>query len=333
MRRLMSHLAHFSSISKQGELLCTQGLAYFFKNADARSAFADYISTQMGWTVGTDLTWRAEVRQQDGGRCDLEASAEGRQLVKVEGKLGALLVEGQLRSYVADLQKCSDTGLLLVLVPRRRAREIISSVSKEFALAGDGPWRLGDAYGCSIAVIYWEQVLDALSNVCSEPFISDLAQFQAMYRVLSGYDIEPITSDIELLSWREKEGDYLNLVDQVTRRLAQEGQILPMGSDRLARTDSESDRDNYQRRYVGRPLGTEQPYFSVGVRDPFAGHKTPIWLRFHRKTPKFSVICDRILSSRLSQGLIESGGHIWIPLDVPFNVDGEAQVELVGAAS
>jgi hypothetical protein len=43
-------------------------------------------------------------------------------LVKVEGKLGAPLGEGQLRSYVADLQKCSDTGLLLVPVPRRRAR-------------------------------------------------------------------------------------------------------------------------------------------------------------------------------------------------------------------
>jgi hypothetical protein len=87
-----------------------------------------------------------------------------------------------------------------------------------------------------------------------------------------------------------------------------------MGEDR--------DPHYYYRRYVCRPLGTERPCFSVGVRDPFAGHKTPVWLRFNRTTPKFSLIHDRLLASSLSQRLVESGGHIWIPLDVPLNVDG-----------
>src|SRR3546814_812558 len=179
MRRRMVQLAHFSSLAKQGELLCTQGLAYLLKDPEARRVFADYLAKQTGWSVGADLTWQAEARQEDGARCDLQASAEGRPQVKIEGKLGAALGDGQLRSYVADLQKCSDNGLLLVLVPRRRATEIASSLSKEFALAEDGLWRLGDTSRCSIAVSYWEEVLDALSNVCSEPFTSDLAQFQA----------------------------------------------------------------------------------------------------------------------------------------------------------
>jgi hypothetical protein len=84
----------------------------------------------------------------------------------------------------------------------------------------------------------------------------------------------------------------------------------------------------YHRRYVCRPLGTEQPCFSVGTCDPFGGHTTPIWMRFHRRTPKFSVIHDRLVASSLWQRLVESGGHIWIPLFVPLNAaDGERLVD------
>lgn len=323
MRRLMSHLAHFSSISKQGELLCTQGLTYLLRNPDACRAFAVHVSEQIGRPVDAELTWRAEARQRDGGRCDLQAPAEGNPQIKIEAKLGAPFGAGQLRSYVADL--CVDGGLLLVLVPRHRAAEIIASVSKEFTRSGEGPWLLGDQPGCLVGVIYWEDILDALNTVCSEPFSGDLAQFQAMYRALSGRDIEPITSDAEILAWRQKEGDYLNLVDRVTRRLTQDGQVLPIGLDRR-RADSEGACHSYQRRYVCLPFGNEQSCFSIGVRDPFEGHKTPIWLRFHLRTPGFTEIRDRLRASSLSRELLESGGHIWVPLHVLLNLDGDRQV-------
>jgi hypothetical protein len=114
--------------------------------------------------------------------------------------IAARLGEGQLGSYAADLQKCPDGGLLLVLVPRHREAEIKASVSKEFASSGEGPWQMGDAFGCSTGVIYWEDVVGALNTIRSEPFTGDLAQFQAMYRVLIGQDIEPVTSDAEMLA-------------------------------------------------------------------------------------------------------------------------------------
>src|SRR5665811_2375746 len=94
-----------------------------------------------------------------------------------------------------------------------------------FVVNGDGPWQPIDASGLSVAVICWEEILEVMGTVCSEPFTGDLAQFQAMYRVLIGYDIEPITSEAEVLAWREKEGVYVNLVDLVTRRLTREGQV------------------------------------------------------------------------------------------------------------
>ncbi|MBX5157611.1 hypothetical protein HJB89_10790 [Rhizobium sp. NZLR8] len=318
MRLLMSHLAQFSSLSKQGELLCTQGLAYLLQNPDARKSFGDHISKMVGRTVNSDLTWRAEARQTDGARPDLEGrTADGKLVVKIEAKLGAAFGEGQLSSYLGDLQKSSHSGMLLVLVPQYRVAAMKASVPSASPLTEDGPWQHGATPDFPVAVIDWEGVLVALRDVRSEPFRGDLAQFEAMYRVLEGHDIEPLRSVSDLLAWRERKQVFVNLVDRVSRHLAQQSRVLPMGKD----------RDDYQRRYVCLPLGTEQPCFSVGVRDPFAGYTTPIWLRFHRHTPKFSVIRERLVASGLSQRLTECDGHVWIHLDVPLNADGESLVD------
>jgi hypothetical protein len=166
--------------------------------------------------------------------------------------------------------------------------------------------------------------LASLSDVKSEPFSGDFAQFQAMYRVLKGYDIEPPTSDAEVLAWREKEGNYVNIVDYVTRRLTRDEreQVLPMGKEGQPPND-------FRSRYVRLPLGSDYPYFSIGTRDPFNGHKTPIWMRFNRTTPKFPIIEERLLASNFSESLVESDGHIWIPLNVRLNVDGDHQVDFL----
>ena len=82
----------------------------------------------------------------------------------------------------------------------------------------------------------------------------------------------------------------------------------------------------YLRRYVCRSIGAERPScFSVGVRDPFEGHDTPVWLRFHKGTPLFSMIRDHLRASDLT--LVEKNdGHVWIPLDVQLNADRNAVV-------
>jgi len=46
---------------------------------------------------------------------------------------------------------------------------------------------------------------------------------------------------------------------------------------------------------------------------------------YYGKRP--SIIRDRLDASELSQRLVKSGGHVWIPLDVPKHVDGEGLVE------
>ncbi len=83
--------------------------------------------------------------------------------------------------------------------------------------------------------------------------------------------------------------------------------------------------EGYRRRYVCQQFRGAASCFSVGVRDSFAEWVTPIWLRFNRSTGHFSLIRHRVAASTLRW--LESGGHIWMPLDMPPGVPGEQMVE------
>jgi hypothetical protein len=54
-------------------------------------------------------------------------------------------------------------------------------------------------------------------------------------------------------------------------------------------------------------------------------------MRFHRLTPDFARVRANLMSSDLAGRVVESGGHLWIPLDVPIGVDEERTVETLVA--
>ena len=66
MRRLMGHLAQFSSFFNQGEVLCTQSLTYLLQDAEARKVFSEHVASCVGTRVQDDLIWKAEACQPDG---------------------------------------------------------------------------------------------------------------------------------------------------------------------------------------------------------------------------------------------------------------------------
>jgi len=347
METLLGHISQFASFSTQGEVLCTQGLAYLLQEyREAQAEFATEIAAVTGVKIGDSLTWRAEVRQErDGGRPDLEActtatnplrngsddrerpdleayTTDNVPTVKIEAKLGAALDPGQLKSYTSDLQSRSPGSAFLVLVPRRRIKEATKMVAEVFELAGPSPWP-----NVAIAVVSWEAVLDAFGRVECGRFRGELEQFEAMYRVLSGGYIQPLAGPEELTEWRKRETDFVNLVNQVTRRLTTHHNVLPMGVEPLEQAPEELESKGYRRRYVCQTPGEPESCFSIGVRDPFKKKVSPIWLRFHKNTGRFCDIRDRLEASYLAPRLVRSGGHVWIPLDLPMGVDGSQMVD------
>jgi hypothetical protein len=49
-------------------------------------------------------------------------------------------------------------------------------------------------------------------------------------------------------------------------------------------------------------------------------------MRFNKTTGRFSEIRTRLQSSTLSPRLTVSGGHIWIPLEIPLQATNEEMV-------
>lgn len=325
---LLGYMSRFGSFSAQSEVLCTQGLTYLLQTyEDARSALAAEVSSRTGITIVDSLTWFAEALQDDQGRPDLEArSVNGVPVIKIEAKLGAELTANQLQSYEADLrQRNKGEAALLVLVPKGRTKEAIRVTAEALGLPGCGPWRLVDGYNTGVDVISWDELFAALREGKTGRFRYELEQLQAMYRVLSGDFIAPLASIDELHQWKARETDFLNLVDQVTRRLTTQHQLYPMGLESLECAANGYETGGYRRRFVCSADGTG-PCYCIGIRDSFAEWVTPLWMRFHQDTGHFGQIHQRIEASELKW--LESGGHIWIPLEVPLEVPHE---QMIGA--
>jgi hypothetical protein len=320
MDKLLGHLAQFGSFIKQGELLCTQGLTYLLRNSEGERVFAEWISSISGQPVSHGLSWHAESRQEDGGRPDLEGRDDGgKPVVKIEAKLGAPFGTGQLESYLAALCARGEGGTLLMVVPKSRLEEITGAALEHLRIEGPAPWRIrrGDVeVPCTVAT--WEDLLDALAVVESSGFRDDLGQFRAMYRVFNGDDMEPLTSDEQVLAWRDQEQWWEMLVEQTTRALTPRGSVLPLGL--------EGGPQPYRRRYVPGPASAVDSFYSIGTRDPFQQHRTPIWFRFHKRTGQFGRIAGRLERSELQGNVVRSEGHVWLPLEVPLNCDRNAMV-------
>lgn len=205
MDSILGYLARFSSFFRQGELLCTQGLAFLLNGQDYELAFRELVGAAAEWPLPTRLDWRPESRQLDGGRPDIEGKdADNRAVVKVEAKLGAALGDGQLASYLAATANEEFTGVVALIVPQSRREEILGSIRQEFGLTGAGPWPIQMRTAeTRMAVLTWEQTFEALRSIRSDEVGDNLNQLYAMYRVLNGDDMEPLTSDEEVLQWRE----------------------------------------------------------------------------------------------------------------------------------
>ncbi len=325
---LLGYLAQFSSFSSQSEVLCTQGLTYLLREyEDARSALAGEVEARTGIEIGDSLTWLPEVEQADGRIPDLEAcTADEVPVVKIEAKLGAELGAGQLESYLADLRERNDgQAAMLVLVPTTRITEIARATVSALELSGSGPWPATDGHRIGIAVISWDELFEALHSGRDDLFHYELDQLQAMYRVLSGDFIAPLADKEDLLEWRDRETDFINLVDKTTRRLTTQHNVYPMQSESLDGVSHDSEPGRYHRRYVCPSTGNEESCFSIGVRDSFAEWVTPIWMRFRRDTGNFGLIRQRIEASSLR--CLESSGHIWLPLKPPLEVSGEQMTQ------
>ncbi len=209
-----------------------------------------------------------------------------------------------------------------MLVPRDRTRCVATKTASALNLTGGGPWPAKDARQVGIAIIAWEELFSTLAEGNSPRLLCELEQLQAMYTELNGSTFAPI--DINGGRWREQQDDYEKLVDVVTRQLSRESKLLPMIETALKDKQDSPNNANYKHRHICRMVQRKESCYAIGVRDPYAGFETPIWLRVHKNTGYFREMLQRLRAGHFE--FVSSGGHIWIPMSVPLHTSSEDSI-------
>lgn len=220
----------------------------------------------------------------------------------------------------------------MLLVPRARKNEVadVARAALPAAVGGSktSAWR--SESGLMVVVVAWQEVFDALREAGSWPRGGDLDQLEGMYLGLTTQHVEPLAGLSDLEAWQPRAEELRGLVDKVTRKLQAElrpePKALPFGTDPVSGESETTGHRGYVRRYVcaGR-------CFSVGLRHPFRDRRSPLWLRVHAATPDFEHIRSRLRASALAPKLVESDGHVWLELDLPTDMPGDAVVEALAA--
>ncbi len=253
--------------------------------------------------------WAPEVSHADRGRVDLEGQLDYRTpVVEIEAKLDAALDPAQLLSYASHVASgAAADPVLAVLVPSYRREEATKIIDATFGSDVPGLPAPGLARAVATAVISWEEVFEALDGVLSGSQACDAVQLRGMYATFTGDFRVPAGGSL----WQEHEAEFVALVDRASRRLFDAATaVFPMSLE-----PSRVGGYGYRRRYAPSQVSRETA-LSIGVRDAFDGHTTPIWLRYHCKTPAFRVALRNLRSSRYAAELVPGTPHTWLPLPI-----------------
>ncbi len=324
---LLGHLATMHAMASQGELLCSQGLAYLTNQPAAKEALTRLLERAGGVDLPRDLVWRAEERQGDKGRPDLEAICGQTKWLKVEAKLGAPIGENQLASFAGDLPDAEGKFVVLLVPSKRRAEaaRLAAQWSAE-ALAPDR-WRL-KAVDRPLALLTWEEVFEHLRAAGCWPSGGDLDQLVDLYQALNNLYVAPFAPEDDVDSARD--GDRIRVVDGATRDIsAMIGHaVMPMAVETLTDSAGGVVVRSFVRRYVVKVFAERMVSLAVGVRPPFDGYSTRLWARFRHNEPHFKQIHARLIGPdtpfTAARRPMVSERHVWLPLDLPHHQPVEA---------
>jgi hypothetical protein len=326
-RALLGRLAGLGWFTRHGEVAATQSLAILLEDPELQAPLLSHLGQRAHTDLGSVESFRAE-SGVDGGRSDLEGQdVNSRPLLVVEAKFGATLSSAQVRTYLTDQEGRLDGGVrgtLVLLMPSYRVPEA-ETILRSLDEQAEGEESV------STIVVTWDEWLDVwdeaarkLPGSVQDAVLSDLSQLRALCKAMEGLDIPPLGDVARGHKWEDREGDLHRLVREVT---AQPQFSNPSG--RLLPTQHEQELAFFSRYIPGAPPGSKSKcYCSVGVAGGLAtAGGTPFWLRYHKKTPDFQTISERIMASRFAPDARGNQGHIWLPLHVSLDRSGAAILE------
>lgn len=233
---ILAHLGH--RLTKQQEVLATEGLTYLLQNSDACSDALRRLAQQAGCTLPASLVYRAEVSGDDLERPDVVGfDDQSRETAILEGKFYAGLTDNQPNAYLTRLAK-GGGGLLLFVVPDLRIprlwEEVTSRARKQSELGAfqelAGSTRfLQFSNGVTLMMKSWRELLDTMmvaSKAAADSITADIFQLQVLCEKIEGEAFLPFNSE-ELTSLMQpiRHRDLCNLVDAIVDESRRTGHV------------------------------------------------------------------------------------------------------------
>ncbi|SMY07250.1 hypothetical protein [Flavimaricola marinus] len=280
-------LAHLGRrLTKQQELLATEGLAYLLQNSEACTGALQRIAFQVGCNLPSAIKYRPEVTGSERERPDVVGfDDQSKEVAIVEGKFFAGLTDNQPNSYLARLSKAGG-GLMLFVVPElRMARlwmEIVNRAGKQFGIGQVEEIVGGRAHAkisnnTTLMITSWRQLLDEMmiaARSSGDAITADVFQLQVLCDRIEGEAFLPFNSE-ELTGLMQpiRHRDFCNLVDAIVDNLKRSQHLSTEG------LNATPQRQGYVR-YVWVGANKGRLGASVGLRYDLwlASGGNPIWL-------------------------------------------------------
>lgn len=317
---VLEHLAATRWFAEHGEVALTAALTYCLeKDPPAAESFIQMIRERTGF-LGSELPipdrWQAEAIDEDRARIDIagwvEATTEPAPVVFVEAKVSADFGPGQVSSYLESQRRSLrragiDPGALVVLVPESRVRsardEIAGDIERLGPAARDDCWIVDGPPTIGVAVISWDEALDAMVDA-SGPSVADLEQLRGACRALQGADVMALTTADLTGGWHDRKDDLRLMIDRVTRAATTELSLAPLpwvphGSNGL--------EGGF--RYIGAP---DQPNMTVGIRAD--GLDPPLWARWISNYADLISVEERL--TQAGRPFHKLDGRLWVQLEI-----------------
>jgi hypothetical protein len=219
-------LAHLGGrLTRQQELLATEGLAYLLARSEACVAVLRRSALAVGCMLPEALRFRVEVAGTDLERPDIVGTdGDNVEALIIEGKFDAGLTDNQPNAYLGRLGS-ELPGMLLFVVPDLRVPRLWREITARVGMVapGDGIWSVALGDGRFLGIISWRALLDLMLHAAvsgSDPVAADIRQLQNLCQRFEGEAFLPFDAE-ELSSIRlpRRHRDLCDVVDGIVDTL------------------------------------------------------------------------------------------------------------------
>ena len=330
-KTLLAHLVPM--LGSSTENIAVEALGHILSTSQvALRAIEDVLKTGGAEVGKMSPDVRTQASDEEGARPDLAGRDQhGVERVLIEAKFWAGLTERQPVTYLERLAT-DKPSVLLFVAPRARFEPLWAELRRRVVEARMNFGRIGKNANLWTAevggkrhlmLISWKSLLDGMASRASVAGDSSAeADIRQLLGLTQRMDVDaflPLRPEELGPEFPRRLNNLRRLVDDATTRAREAGWVSTRG---LLVTSKRKGYGRYLR------LARSTVWFGINSYHWARSRDTPLWLTFHRGDGPMTLEEVRSSLQPLQQedppGLVDSGGRMHVPIDLPVGVEYES---------